>query len=297
VTILKLEAGKPIAPAGTKPKDLRYGEDSDTKEKDQDQMAGHREQVEAKDTAQKEMSGAQSRQETAAELKSDPVVREVKAGAKKSAAIMIADEAEADPEKVHLTARVLVDAASDVVKDEARKGYDLMFVGLDDSVEADGNFSARLTALASGFEGPLVVFANSDGAKLQLSGRSRLLVPVNGSPQSRRAAELGFALARASGAKVQILFVSQTDGRSRTRSREEGVLKDMVQLGERYDVAVSTRISSRAAASGAILKEASRNTAMIVMGVNARPGEELFFGNTVTAVLKEWKSPALMVAS
>jgi Kef-type K+ transport system membrane component KefB/nucleotide-binding universal stress UspA family protein len=296
VTILKLEAGQPIPPVGAKPRDLRDGEHSDTKEKDQDQIAGHREH-EAKDTGQKVMSGAQSRQENAAELKADPVVRELKAGAKKSAAIMIADEAETDPEKVHLTARVLVDAASDVVKDEARKGYDLMFVGLDDSVEEDGNFSSRLTALASGFEGPLVVFANSGGAKLQLSGRSRLLVPVNGSPQSRRAAELGFALARASGAKVQILFVSQTDGRSRTRSREEGVLKDMVQLGERYDVAVSTRISSRAAASGAILKEASRNTAMIVMGVNARPGEELFFGNTVTEVLKEWKSPALMVAS
>jgi Kef-type K+ transport system membrane component KefB/nucleotide-binding universal stress UspA family protein len=297
VTILKLEAGQAIAPAGAKPKDLRDSEDGGTKQKDQDQLAGHREQVAAKDATQKEMSGAQSRQENAAELKADPVVRELKAGAKKSAAIMIADEAEADPEKIHLTARVPVDAASDVVKEEARKGYDLMFVGLDDSVEEDGNFSSRLTALASGFEGPLVVFANSGGEKLRLSSRSRLLVPVNGSPQSRRAAELGFALARASGASVQILFVSQTDGRSRTRSREEGVLKDMVQLGERYDVAVATRISSRAAAAGAILKEASRNTAMIVMGVNARPGEELFFGNTVTAVLKEWKSPALMVAS
>ena len=44
---------------------------------------------------------------------------------------MIADEAEPDPEKVHLTARVPLDAPADVVKDEARKGYDLMFIGLD----------------------------------------------------------------------------------------------------------------------------------------------------------------------
>ena len=36
---------------------------------------------------------------------------------------------------------------------------------------------------------------------------------------------------------------------------------------------------------------------MIVMGVSARPGEELFFGNTATAVLKEWQGPALMIAS
>ena len=58
----------------------------------------------------------------------------------------------------------------------------------------------------------------------------------------------------------------------------------------------STRISSRAAAPGAILQEAKRNYAMIVMGVSVRPGEDLFFGNTVTAVLKECpKGPILMI--
>ena len=62
------------------------------------------------------------------------LAREVKTGAKKSAARVKADEAEPDPEKVHLTARVPVDPPAEVVKDEARKGYDLMFVGLEDSV-------------------------------------------------------------------------------------------------------------------------------------------------------------------
>ena len=89
---------------------------------------------------QKEMTGAQSRGESASELKTDPLAREVKAGAKKSAAKVMADEAEPDPEKVHLTARVPLDAPADVVKDEARKGYDLMFIGLEDSVEEDGGF-------------------------------------------------------------------------------------------------------------------------------------------------------------
>jgi nucleotide-binding universal stress UspA family protein len=297
VTILKLDSGQAIAPdSGLK--DLRDIENGDTRKKDTHQPGkGHTEQTDAKDVAQKELSGAQSRQENAAELKADPLAREVKAGARKSAAVMRADTSEPDPEKVHLTARVPVDAASDVVKDEARKGYDLMFIGLEDSIQKDGGFAPGITLLAAGFEGPLVVFANGGGDKLLLTSRSRLLVPVNGSPPARRAAEIAFALARPSGARVQILFVSQTDGRSRTRAREEGVLKDMVQLGERYAVPVSTRISSRSAASGAILKEARRNTAMIVMGVSARPGEELFFGNTVTAVLKEWQGPALMIAS
>src|SRR6185437_11870465 len=97
------------------------------------------------------------------------------------------------------------------------------------------------------------------------NSRSHILVPVNGSPQSRRAAEVAFALARATGAQARILFVSQTDGHSRTRIREEQVLKDMSELGDRYDVSVTTRISARSAAGPAILKEARRNAAMIVM--------------------------------
>jgi len=182
-----------------------------------------------------------------------------------------------------------------VVKDEARKGYDMMFIGLQDSVEEDGGFIPAVTELAAGFEGPLALFANeADGA---LTSRSRLLVPVNGSPQSRRGAEIAFAVARATGALVHILFVSQTDGSRRTRLREERVLKDMAELGERYDVDVTTRISARSAAPEAILKEGRRNFAMIVMGVSARPGEELFFGNTATQVLKGWKRPILLLAS
>ena len=181
------------------------------------------------------MTGAQSRSQTGEELKSDTLAREVKAGAKKSAAKARADEAESDPEDVHLTARVPLDAPADVVKDEARKGYDLMFIGLKDGVEEDGSFAPKITQLSHGFEGPLAVFANTGKDAPQLTARSRILVPVNGSPQSRRAAEIAFAVARGTGAGVHTLFVSQTDGRSRTRVREESVLKDMSELGERAE--------------------------------------------------------------
>jgi nucleotide-binding universal stress UspA family protein len=243
------------------------------------------------------MSGAQSRTESESDLKSDPLAKEVRAGAKKSAAKVIDDDAEPDPEKVHLTARVPLDSPAQVVRDEARKGYDLMFIGLKDSVEDDGGFVPRVTQLTAGFEGPLIVFTSSQQDSSPITDHSRILVPVNGSPQSRRAAEIAFALARATGAKVHALFVSQTDGRSRTRVREESVLKDITELGGRYDVAVTTRISPRSAAADAILKEAKRDFAMIVMGVSARPGEDLYFGNTATAVLKAWKAPILMLAA
>ncbi len=251
----------------------------------------------SKDVAQKEMIGAQSRVETGDDLSADLLAKEVKAGAKKSAAKVIANEAESDPKKVHLTARVPLDAPAEVVKDEARKGYDLMFIGLKDSVEEDGGIAPSITQLTAGFGGPLVLFASPQEKTMQLTDRSRILLPVNGSPQSRKAAEVAFALARATGAKVHALFVSQTDGRSRTRIREESVLKDIAELGERYDVAVTTWISRRSTAAEAILKEAKRDFAMIVMGVSTRPGDELFFGNTAAAILKSWKAPILMLAS
>jgi nucleotide-binding universal stress UspA family protein len=282
VTLLKLEAD-----AGGRPRPAGSGDESG--------KSGHAVQTRAKDEAPKEITGAQSRTESAVDLKSDPLAREVKAGAKKSAAKVIADEAEPDPEKVHLTARVPVDNAAEVVKDEARKGYDLLFIGLKDGVERDGGFASQVNELALGFEGPLMVLTKA--GQEPLSARSRILVPVNGSAQSRRAAEIAFALARATGAKVQTLFVSHTDGHSRTRLKEESVLKDMVELGERYDVTVATCISKRSAAAEAILKEAKRNFSLIVMGVSARPGEELFFGNTATAVLKDWDGPILTLAS
>jgi Kef-type K+ transport system membrane component KefB/nucleotide-binding universal stress UspA family protein len=290
VTILKLQSAEQAA---QKEKDAEKDPTRDTGE-DEPGKKEHQEQLETKDSTAKALSGAQSRRETGAELKADPLAREVKAGAKKSAAKVIADDAEPDPERVHLTARVPVDAPAEVVKDEARKGYDLMFIGLADTVEEDGGFVPAITELSAGFEGPLAVYANEGDP---LTRRSRILVPVNGSPQSRRGAEIAFALARATGAGVHILFVSQTDGRSRTRLMEERVLKEMAELGERYDVNAVTRISPRAAAGEAILKEARRNFAMIVMGLSARPGEELFFGNTATQVLKGWKSPILLLAS
>jgi Kef-type K+ transport system membrane component KefB/nucleotide-binding universal stress UspA family protein len=293
VTILKLGDAAPAADT----KDTASDKKDPTRDTGEEEPGKkeHAEQFEDKDSAAKSPSGAQSRVKTGAELKDDPLAKEVKAGARKSAARMIADEAEPNPEKVHLTARVPVDAPADVVKDEARKGYDLMFIGLENSVEQDGGFIPAVTELSKGFEGPLAVYANDGEASL--NRRSRILVPVNGSPQSRRGAEIAFALARATGAHVHILFVSQTDGRSRTRLREERVLKDTAELGERYDVPASTHISPRSAAAEAILKEGRRNFAMIVMGLSARSGDELFFGNTATQVLKGWKRPILMLAS
>ena len=135
---------------------------------------------------------------------------------------MIADEAEPDPEKVHLTARVPVDAPADVVRDEARKGYDLLFIGLENSVEEDGNFAAgNRPSLRRALTGPLALFVRCRRQSAAATDRPQPAFCCRSTARrpSRRAAEIAFALARATGARVRVLFVSQTDGRSRTRLR------------------------------------------------------------------------------
>ncbi|HEY2835773.1 MAG TPA: cation:proton antiporter [Rhizomicrobium sp.] len=286
ITILKLDA------------DLRDGPPAHEKPTEKEENAGHeKNQRHEADSEEKDLSGARTVSESNAEQRADPVAKEVKTGAKASAAKANKDEAEPDPEKVHLITKVPLDRPADVVRDEARKGYDLLFIGLEEILDSDGNIAPEIAELASGFEGPLALLSYRDNRPVPLTSRTRLLLPVNGSPASRRAAEVAFVLARATGVRVTALFVSQTDGRSRTRSHEEGVLKNMADLAERYDVRLATRISKRSRAAEAILKEARSGFSMIVMGVTPRPGEDLFFGNTAAALLQDWDAPLLFLAS
>lgn len=198
----------------------------------------------------------------------DPLTREVEAGAE-AGAETVKNEGDLGPEKVYLTTRAANEGAAATVREEARKGYDLLFVGMEKSHDVSGNISQDIGELVCGFGGPSALFSFAgDKAVPRLSQRTPILLPVNGTPASRRAAEVGFALARPTGAPVRALFVSQTDGWHRTLPREEGVLKDIVELAERYDVNLATLISKLSGPADAILDEAGRGYGMIVMGAN-----------------------------
>jgi nucleotide-binding universal stress UspA family protein len=135
----------------------------------------------------------------------------------------------------------------------------------------------------------------------------RILIPVNGSEVSRRAAEIGFTLARANDAQVTALYVtgSNASGSNRrsaprrraTRRNELAVLKDIEALADRYEVNVRNTTLANMAPDQAILREAKRGYDLIVLGVSRRPGDTLFFGNTAAAVLDHSETSNLFVAS
>ena len=189
-----------------------------------------------------------------------------------------------------------------VVAEEAEKGYDLLVVGLDKTTVRDNTgFHANIIQLASGFDGPLVIADARDGLlnnpqDAQLS----ILVPVNGTEPSRRAAEIAFAMARAASVPVTVLYVAppSNGGKKRSRGMADAMLKDIVDLGESYDVDAKTAVRAETAADEAILKEtAKRHHNLIVMGVERRPGEKLFFGETATAILEKSDRSIVFVVS
>jgi nucleotide-binding universal stress UspA family protein len=234
---------------------------------------------------------------TAAEPADGPS-RQIKEGAKASAAVIKQDRAEPDPEKVHITTRVEKVDDGKAVAEEACKGFDIMTIGLAETHDKEGRFTPQVTKLARDFDGTLALLAANDPDHLPpVSRRMRILVPINGTPAARNAAEIAFAIARPLGARVTALYVSQgADARGATRTQEEALLKDIVELGERYDVGLRTALQSRGNAEVAILRHGANHN-LIVMGVSQRPGDQLFFGNTANAVLKKYDGAILFVAS
>jgi Kef-type K+ transport system membrane component KefB/nucleotide-binding universal stress UspA family protein len=194
------------------------------------------------------------------------------------------------------------------VAEEARKGYDLLFIGVASTRDPSGGFSQDVSLIAKGFDGPLAI-VDSHGSQLDrlFKRNGRILIPVNGTDVSRRAAEVAFTLARANDAQVTVLYVTRAtsttnprNGRPNTgasRRNDEAVLKDIAVLADRYEVTVRRSMRSDIAPDEAIIHEANLGYDLIVLGVSRRPSESLFFGNTAAAVLDRSDTSKLFVAS
>ncbi|WP_091585049.1 cation:proton antiporter [Mesorhizobium qingshengii] len=227
---------------------------------------------------------------------------EVRKGAARSARAVSKAE-DTSVEKVHLTTRTKSEATADTIAQEARKGYGLLLVGLETMMTAKGSFTGTLNDITGGFDGPLCLVLNGakSAAKMPvLKAGTTILVPVNGTEVSRRAADFALALARPHRARVKVLYVSQAARQGATsvsHRREEAMLKDIADLAARYGVQVDTALRTRATPDRAIAREVAKGAAMVVMGVTQRPGEELFFGDTATAVLAAVACPVVLLAS
>jgi K+:H+ antiporter len=198
-------------------------------------------------------------------------------------------------------------APEETVASEVAKGYDLLVIGLEPLTDK-GAFAPRVNAIAHRFEGPMAV-ASARGAHQENTMDSRLnvLVPVTGTEASLHAMEVGIAIARASVAPITALYISAGEsarrprrlhGPGQPRQRAEAVLNEAVEIAERYGVVMRTAIKRSKAIAETIMREAGthRHT-LIVMGVNRRPGDSLFFGDVAAAILERSTRSILFVSS
>jgi len=193
----------------------------------------------------------------------------------------------------------------DAIAEEAKKGYDLMIIGLEKTTHRGKDFHESVTTLAQGFEGPLAITAARGDLAKKPGGKLSILVPVNGTEPSRRAAEVAITMARATKAPLTVLYVTvRSAGRPgvrrgiRTRRQEEAILKDIVAIADGYNMSIRTAVLADIAADDAILNEvARRKNNLIVIGVGRRPGEKLFFGDTASSLLEDAECSLLFVAS
>jgi Kef-type K+ transport system membrane component KefB/nucleotide-binding universal stress UspA family protein len=193
----------------------------------------------------------------------------------------------------------------EAVAKEAKKGYDLLVVGID-KTRSKGSFDEGVSRIASAFEGPLAIVAgHADHLSEPQRSPAHILVPVTGSEVSRRAADVAMAIASACDCPVTALYVATSGANNghkgrvfRARRQEQAIMKDMVEMADHYDVTAKTAVRSDLAPRDAILGEANKGAHdLIVMGVSRRPGDKLFFGDTTAAVLEKAPASIVFIAS
>jgi nucleotide-binding universal stress UspA family protein len=236
-----------------------------------------------------------------ADTDADPA-RVAKAAAERTGNIEV-DEAPLAPADV--TVKIPDKPPAEAIKEEALKGYDLLFIGVEHAKNKSGGFHADVARAATAFDGPLALVVGNSGALEH--GREcprKILVPVTGTEVSRRAAEVAIAVGRACDASVTALYVSSRRANGghrrrplRSRRQQQAILKEVVEIADRHGFEIKTAMRTNIAPDDAIVSAAKRGGHdLIIMGVNRRAGDSLDFGDTAAAILENAESSILYVA-
>jgi len=206
------------------------------------------------------------------------------------------------PDPVDVIVRALDAPTDEAIAKEAERGYDLLFVGMDTMRGREG-FHREVDRIAAAFDGPLaIVVGAGDHLKDPEESGLEMLVPVNGTDVSRRAAEIAVEISRGVEAEITALYVASRNARqgssSRARRQQKAILDDIKHLADIYGRDVATAVRADVAPDMAVVAAAKRNGHnLIIMGVSRRPGDQLFFGDTAAGVFKDAPISLLFVAS
>jgi nucleotide-binding universal stress UspA family protein len=177
---------------------------------------------------------------------------------------------------------------------EARKGYDLLVIGVDPTTDAKGGFHRNVSQMAQAFGGSIaVVAARGEHERDPRGVPVDVLVPVTGNEVSRRGAEVAVTLAKHAECTLTVLSVvppsarKQRDRLATARRDAAETVKETKTIADFHEVPVKSAIRTDISAEDAILRQARRDKSnLIVLGVSRRPGKALSFGELATALLE-----------
>jgi len=192
---------------------------------------------------------------------------------------------------------------------EAKKGYGLLVIGREPAAEG-ASLDAQITRSAVGFAGAFAIAVARGPHRPELKdGPLNTLVAVTGTRVSRHGAELAVALAQASRGSVTALHVASPAPLAvRWRQRlglalaphnnADAIIREVVEIGEHYGIAVKGEIRTDSDAPNAILQAAqSAQHDLLIMGVSPRAGDELSFGAVPAKALERANCSLLFLSS
>lgn len=200
----------------------------------------------------------------------------------------------------------------EAILNELANGYDMIFIGLEDALTSNAksrnsspHLDSSIERVVHEFKGTLAIALLRKNIKPPAMESMNILVPATGTDYSRRAAEVAVAIAKACKGNVTALnvspppaeaFFARADGKHLKPGRE--LLNDIKMLGEREDVSVKAIVQVSRTPESSIVSEIKKGKhSLLVLGANVRPGDEVFFGHSVSVLLERAKCAVLVVSS
>ncbi|HET7342869.1 MAG TPA: cation:proton antiporter [Methylomirabilota bacterium] len=190
---------------------------------------------------------------------------------------------------------------ADAVLAEAAKGYDIIFLGMERPAPGErreAGCSAVVERVAREFEGAVAIAVGTTPEPL------RIMVAVSGTDYSRRAAEVAVAIAQGARTSLTVLHVSRPSPEMASIRFDDvpdtarAVVRDIEALARRERVPFRSVVRTHRVHEQAILREvAAGRHNLLVLGVNARPGDTLFLGETAADILARAPCALLLVKS
>jgi Kef-type K+ transport system membrane component KefB/nucleotide-binding universal stress UspA family protein len=209
-------------------------------------------------------------------------------------------EKPSDKPKVDVIVRKHDVAPEEAIAQEARRGYDLLVIGIEHVAAPRGGFHEDLSRLVGKFEGSLAVVAARGAFERDPAAPiENILTPVTGNENSRRGAEVAVTLASSAQARISALSVTSPETRQQQRLRREAkaVADEIERIAKQLDTKVRMITRTERAPEDAILHTVERGRHdLVVMGVSRRPGDALSFGSVAETLIKSVPCSLVLVA-